>query len=128
MKIRNAVLPFLSIALAFGWPANVFAQQTKVVELVASDGGSKIASIHLNDQNLLFESGDTSTSLFFTADALITINHQDKSYKVLRYDALQAMTGRKAGEIAKPQERIARGPDVEFMLTGEEDERRQARS
>lgn len=121
MIINNVALRFLSIALAFSWPANALAQQSKVIELVAGDGGSKIASIHLNDQNLLFEPGDNSMSFLFTTEAIFTINHKDKSYRVQSYDELQAMASRGVGEIAKSQESTPLGPDVKFRLTEEAD-------
>jgi hypothetical protein len=119
MIIKDVALRFLSIAIALSWPANALAQQSKVIELVASDGGSKIASIHVNDQNLLFDPSDHSMSFLFTAEAFFAINHKDKSYRVQSYDELQAMVSRKTGEIAKSQESLTSGPDVEFRLTQE---------
>ena len=121
MITKNVALRFLSIALAFSWPATALAQQPKVIELVASDGGSKIASIYLNDQNLLFEFGESPMSFLFTTEAFIEINHKDKSYRVQSYDELQAMASRKGDEIAKSQESTTVGPNVEFRLTEEAD-------
>ena len=121
MIIKNVALLFLSIALAFSWPANALAQQSKVIELVASDGGPKIASIYLNDQNLLFESSDNLMSVLFTTEAVFEINHKGKSYRVQSYDELQAMASRKVDESDRSQESTTFGPNVEFRLTEEAD-------
>ena len=106
MIIKNLALRLMSIVLAVTWPIAVLAQRSKpeVIELAATDGGSKIASIHLNDQNLLFESDGGSESFLFTGEALFTINHKDKTYRVQSYDDLRAMAKQKADEIAKSQE------------------------
>lgn len=121
MKIKNAALRLLLIALAFSWPAKTLAQQSKVIELMAGDGGSKIASIHLNDQDLLFEPSDNATSFLFTAEMLFTINHKDKTYSVRSYDELQAMASRMVAEIPKSQKTLPTGPDIELRLTEESD-------
>jgi len=121
MIIKNVALRFLSIALVFIWAATALAQQPKVIELVASDGGSKVASIYLNDQNLLVESSENSMSFLFTTEAFIEINHKDKSYRVQSYNELQAMASRKIDEITKSQESTPIGPNVEFRLTEESD-------
>ncbi|HEX5734556.1 MAG TPA: hypothetical protein VF131_17105 [Blastocatellia bacterium] len=121
MIVNIVALRFLSIALAFCWPATALSQQSKVIELVANDGRSKIASIHLNDQNLLFESSDNLMSFLFTTEAFFEINHKDKSYRVQSYDELHAMASRKVDEIAKSQESTTTGPNVEFRLTEEAD-------
>jgi hypothetical protein len=118
---KYPALTLVSVALAFSWPAIVLAQQSKVIELVATDKGSKIATIHLNDQDLLFEPSNNSESFLFTGEALFAINHKDKTYSVQSYEDLLAVASRKAGEIAKSQETPGSGPDVELRLTGEVD-------
>ncbi len=121
MTIKYLTLRLMSVALAFTWPAIVLAQQSKVIELVAANGGSKIASIHLNDQSLLFEFGNDPESFLFTGEAIFTMNHKDKTYKVLSYDELQAMANRKADEITRSQDGAGNKPGVELRLTGEAD-------
>src|SRR5215813_13648309 len=103
MIIKNLALRLMSIVLAVTWPIAILAQRSKpeVIELAATDGGSKIASIHLNGQNLLFESDGGSESFLFTGEALFAINHKDKTYRVQSYDDLRAMVSKKADEIAK---------------------------
>ena len=121
MIIKNLALRLMSIVLAVTWPTAVLAQRSKpeVIELAATDGGSKIASIHLNDQNLLFESDGGSESFLFTGEALFAINHKDKTYRVQSYDDLRAMAKHKADEIAKSQESAGNGTGVELRLTRE---------
>jgi hypothetical protein len=121
MAIKNVALRFLSVAITLSWPATGLAQHSKVIELVATDGGSKIASVHLNDQNLLFESSDNSQSFLFTTEAFFSINHKDKSYTAHNYVELKAMASQKANEIAKSQDGTPVGPDIQLKLTEEAD-------
>src|SRR5262249_35307375 len=121
MIIKNPALSLMSIVLAVTWPIAVVAQRSKpeVIELAATDGGSKIASIRLNGQNLLFESDGGSESFLFTGEALFAINHKDKTYRAQSYDDLRAMAKHKADEIPKSQESAGNGPAVELRLTRE---------
>jgi hypothetical protein len=121
MTIKNVTLRLLSTALAFGWLTTASAQQPKVIEIVATDGGAKTASIYIDGENLLLEPGDNSLATLFTAEAVFTINHRDKSYSVHSYNDLQNMAGQKAGKTARPQGGAVSGPGVEFRLTEETD-------
>lgn len=112
----------LGLMLAFFASAGiVLAKQSKVIELKAKDGAAKIATIHVNDQSLLIEFNDNSMTVLLTGEAVYTINHKDKTYHVDSYDDLQAAISRKLSELAKAQENIVSGPNVEFKLTEETD-------
>lgn len=122
--MRNTNRAVLVILTAFSsiWPAIAFSQQSKVIELAATNGGEKLASIRLNDQNLLFEPAKGSDAYLFTPEALITIKHNEKTYSIQNYDDLLAMVSRRAGEITKsPETRstTGAGSNVALRLTSE---------
>ena len=119
MEIKNVALRFLSIVMVISWTAIVMAQQSKVIEFVPADGDSKKFSIRVNDQNLLFETGDGSDSILFTPEALVTIKHKDKSYSIQSYDDIYAKVSKKVTELASAKETPASGTSVALRLTGE---------
>ena len=121
MKIKILALSLILPVGALIAPRVVSARQSRVIELVAKEGGAKIGTIHVNDQNLLVQFKDSSEAVLFTAEAFYTINHKNKTYRVQTWDELQTGLSRKASEIARSQEKISGGPDVELKLTEETD-------
>ena len=64
MKIKMLSASLLLAVLASSSGGVVPKKLSKVVELLAKDGGSRIAAIRVNDQSLLFESNSDSAVLF----------------------------------------------------------------
>ena len=85
MKIKMLSVSLLLAVLASSSGGVVPAKQSKVIELLAKDGGSRIATIRVNDQSLLFESNSTSDAVLFSDEACFTINNKDKTYHVQSY-------------------------------------------
>jgi len=120
MKIKMLSVSLLLAVLASSSGGVVPAKQSKVVELLAKDGGSRIATIRVNDQSLLFESNSNSDAVLFSDEACFTINNKDKTYRVQSYAELQTIASRKAVEIAQsPENTDAAG--VELKLSDETD-------
>jgi hypothetical protein len=118
MKIKILALSLILLVVPIA-PRAVSASQSRVIELVAKQGGSKIGTIYVNDQNLLVQFKGNSDAFLFTAEAFYTINHKNRTYRVQSYDELQTAVSRKAGEIAQSQENTSGGPEVELKLTEE---------
>jgi hypothetical protein len=53
MKIKILALSLILPVVALIAPRVVSARQSRVIELVAKEGGAKIGTIYVNDQNLL---------------------------------------------------------------------------
>ena len=121
MKIKMLSLSLLLAVLASSSAGVVPAKPFKVVELLAKDGGSRIATIRVNDQSLLIESNSTSDAVLFSDEACFTINNKDKTYRVQSYAALQAIASRKAVEIAQSLENTDAAQGVELKLSDETD-------
>jgi hypothetical protein len=119
MKIKILALSLILLLVVPIAPRTALARQSRVIELVAKEGGSKIGTIYVNDQNLLAQFKGNSEALLFTAEAFYTINHKNKTYRVQTWDELQTGLSRKAGEIAQSQEKISGGPEIELKLTEE---------
>jgi len=118
MKIKMLSVSLLLAVLASSSGGVVPAKQFKVVELLAKDGESRIATIRVNDQSLLFESNSNSDAVLFSDEACFTINNKDKTYHVQSYAELQSIASRKAAEIAQsPETGAAQG--VELKLSDE---------
>ncbi len=101
MKIKILSVSLLLAVLASSSGGVVPAKQFKVVELLAKDGESRIATIRVNDQSLLFESNSNSDAVLFSDQACFTINNKDKTYHLQSYAELQTIASRKAVEIAE---------------------------
>jgi hypothetical protein len=121
MKIKVLSLSLLVAVLATSTAGTVPTKQSRVVELLEKDGGSKIATIRVNDQSLLFESNSTSDAVLFSDEACFTINSKDKTYRVQSYAELQALASRKAVEIAQSPENTDAAQGVELKLSDETD-------
>ena len=121
MKIKMLSVSLLLAVLASSSGGVVPAKQSKVVELLAKDGGSKIATIRVNDQSLLFESNSNSDAVLFSDEACFTINNKDKTYHVQSFAELQAIASRKAVEIAQSPENTDAAQGVELKLSDETD-------
>jgi len=119
MRIKTLALSLLLAGFASGNPGVVSAK-SKVIEFVAKDG-SKISTIHVNDQSLLAEFNNNSDSFFFSDEAFFTMNNNDRTYRVQSYADLLANASRKAAEIAQSPEGADAGQGVEFKLTEETD-------
>jgi hypothetical protein len=118
---HKLVMTLLSAILASTTSGLVSAKQTQVIELATNDPASKIATIRVNAQSLMIEVSDSADSTLFTDEAVFTINHKDKTYRVQSYADLQANTSRKAAELAQSPENTSRAQGVEFKLTDETD-------
>jgi len=121
MKTRILALSLVLVFFAYGKSDIVSAKQSKVIELTATDEGLKIATIHLDDQSLLFESNHSAETFLFTADAFYIINHKDKTYRVQSFDELQVALRQKLSEIGGPLAPLPTGPDTDIKLTEETD-------
>jgi hypothetical protein len=119
MKIKMLSVSLLLAVLASSSGGVVPAKQSKVVELLAKDGGSRIATIRVNDQSLLFESNSNSDAVLFSDQACFTINNKDKTYHVQSYAELQTIASRKAVEIAQSPENTDAAQGVELKLSDE---------
>lgn len=119
MRIKTLALSLLLAVFASGNAAVVSAKQFRVIKLVATGGGSTVATIHVNDQSLLAEFDRSSDSFLFSEEAFFTMNKKDKTYRVQSYAELQAAAGRKALEIAQSPETTDGGHGVELNLTEE---------
>lgn len=111
------LIPALFLMLAFfayGKADVVSAKQSTVIELITTETALKFATIRLDDQNLLFESYNSTESYLLTSEAFYVINHKDKTYRVQSFDELQAAVRRKLGEIAGAPEASATGPDIKL--------------
>jgi hypothetical protein len=121
MKIKMLSASLLLAVLASSSGGVVPAKQSKVVELLAKDGGSRIATIRVNDQSLLFESNSNSDAVLFSDEACFTINNKAKTYHVQSYAELQTIASRKAVEIAQSPENTDAAQGVELKLSDETD-------
>ena len=119
MKIKMLSVTLLLAVLASSSGGVVPAKLSKVVELVAKDGGSRIATIRVNDQSLLFESNSSPDAVLFSDEACFTINNKDKTYHVQSYAELQTIASRKAVEIAQSPENTDAAQGVELRLSDE---------
>jgi len=116
------LIPALFLMLAFfayGKAGVVSAKQSTVIELITTETALKFATIRMDDQNLLFESYNSTESYLLTSEAFYVINHKDKTYHVQSFDELQAAIRRKLGEIAGAPEASAVGPNIDMKLTEE---------
>jgi hypothetical protein len=116
MTINHRIIHLMAIALVLSLPAMVAAQRSKVIEIVAIDGGPKTMSMYLNDQNLLIKT-DKRDSILFTADAVFNINHREKTYSVQTYDEIQTMLSQQLDKIAKPQDGMGISRDKKLTLS-----------
>ena len=55
MRIKFLALSLMLVVLASSSAGGVSAKQSRVIKLVANDDGSTFATIHVNDENLLYE-------------------------------------------------------------------------
>lgn len=120
MRIRTLALGSIVLLIAVVSEPLVSAQRLKVIRLVA-EGGSIVTTIHVDDQHLLVESDSNSQSFLVRDDAVFTINHKDKTYRVMTYQDLLTHFRNKAGETTESQQRLAGAAGVEFTLTEETD-------
>jgi len=120
MKIKMLSASLLLAVLASSSGGVVPKKLSKVVELLAKDGGSRIATIRVNDQSLLFESNSDSAVLF-SDEACFTINNKDKTYHAQSYAELQTIASRKAVEIAQSPKNTDAAQGVELKLSDETD-------
>ena len=131
MISKNLLLGLILATLGLNWPVIALAQQSKVIVIAPSDcnppeiRGKGTVSIHLNAQNILLEFSDKAHNvwahLLFTAEALVEIDHKEKTYKVLSYDELQASNSRRADDGDKYHQRTGKwlGYNREFRVTDE---------
>lgn len=119
MRIKILALSLMLAFLVSGDAGVVSAKQSRVIELLAKDG-SKIITIHVNDQSLLFESNN-SDAVLFSDEAVFTINNKDKTYRVQTYAELQAGFSRKAVEGAQSPMGAGAAQGGELKLTEETD-------
>jgi hypothetical protein len=126
MIIKVLTLRLISVILALSCPIIVSAQQSKVIKFVSSNcettitesnGDSRALSFTLDDRNILVEGRYPYITNLFTAEALISINHKLKTYKVQSYDELEAGIS----ERAKSQEHASDKREIQFKLTEETD-------
>ncbi|MBZ5536368.1 MAG: DUF4412 domain-containing protein [Acidobacteriia bacterium] len=107
MKPRFFVRVLFVAALALGWGVGTAqAGQAKEIELVMKDGGSRLAVLRLNEKNLLIEFNDRTDSALFGPDALITINHKDKTYRAQSYDELLAAIAKYGKELGSARSEL----------------------
>ncbi len=119
MRPKTLALSLL-IALLAPTPSGVAsAKQAKVIKLVATDGGSTIATIYVNDRSLLFEFSNNQDSFYFGNEAVFTINNKEKTYSVQSYPHLQASVRQKAAEIVASPSSSGPPEGVELNLTQE---------
>jgi len=119
MRRNNFTLSLCVAILTLGLPATALAQQPKIIEIVKQDGSSKIATLFINDENLLFEAIGSPEVCVFTAEAIFMINNKNKSYREYKYDELQTLINRKLGEITDDRNSPTVESSVEFRLTEE---------
>jgi len=117
-KILTALSMAIVVFPSFG-AASVVAKQSRVIYLISTDGGAKIATIHVNDDSILCEFSGNSEGALFTGDALFTINNQDKTYRVQSYSDLRAAAQNKARELAQQSKTVESGQGVILELTDE---------
>lgn len=120
MRIKILALSLMLAFLASGNAGVVSAKQSRVIELLAKDG-SKIVTIHVNDQSLLYEVKNNLESYLFSDEAVFTINNKDKTYRVQTYAELQAGFSRKAVEGAQSPKGADAAQGGELKLTEETD-------
>lgn len=120
MRIKILAFSLMLAVLASGNAGVVLAKQSRVIQLVAKDG-AKIATIHVNDQSLRFESNNNAGSFFFDDQAVVTMNHTDRTYRVQSYADIEASLSRKAAEISQSHESPGAPKGVELKLTEETD-------
>ena len=120
MRIRILALTMLLAVLHSSNAGVVSARQSRAIDLVARDG-SKIATIHVNGQSLLYESNDNSGAFLFSDEKFFTLNTRDKTYRVQSYAELQASASRKALEIAHSPDSSDARQGIELKLTEETD-------
>ncbi|MEK6408764.1 MAG: hypothetical protein AABN34_17715 [Acidobacteriota bacterium] len=120
MKIKILALSLMLAFLTSGNAGVVSAKQSRVIEFVKKDG-SKIATIHVNAQSLLFEFNDGSDAVLFSDEAFFTMNNKDKTYRVQTYAELQASASRKAVEIAQSPKDADAAQGGDLKLTEETD-------
>jgi hypothetical protein len=127
MITRNLSLILILVTLGLSWPVIALAQQSKVIVIAPSDckptevQGKGTVSIHVNAQNILLEIGGNTASCLFTDEALIVIDHKEKTYEVLSYDKLQAINKQQVDAGDKYHQRTGKwlGYNREFRMTDE---------
>jgi hypothetical protein len=118
LLVPTLLISLLSVLPSVG-ASSAATKQSKVIYLVAKDGGSKIATIHVNSESLLYEFNGSSEAMLFTGDALFTLNNQDKTYRVQSYSDLQTAARDKAREVAPQTGPVDPNQGVVLELTAE---------
>jgi hypothetical protein len=119
MKIKLLALSLAIVVLPSFGAASAAPKQSRVIYLVSKDGGSKIATIHVNEDSMLCEFNGNSEAALFTGEALFTINNQDKTYRVQSYSDLEAAARNKARELAQQTKTVDTSQGVILELTDE---------
>lgn len=119
MRLRILALTLLLAVLPPSNAGVVSAKKSKVIDLVGRDG-SKIATIHVNGESLLYEI-NKSDAFLFSDEKFLTLNTRDKTYRVQSYADLQSGASRKAVEIAQSPDSIDARQGVLLKLTDETD-------
>jgi hypothetical protein len=120
MKMRILSISLLLAGVSSSIAGGFSSKQSKVIELVGRDG-SKIATIRVDGQNLMYESQNNTDTFLFSDEKLLTLNNSAKTYRVQSYADLQASASRKAVEIAQSPDSVDTRQGVELKLTEETD-------
>lgn len=93
------------------------AVQSKTIRFALKDG--KELRIHVGDEALLFEVGNTLPSYLFTTEAIIKIDHRARTYSIQTVAGLLAELKRKVAE--QPEGAAGRQARIEINLTDQTD-------
>jgi hypothetical protein len=101
MKIRILAVSLL-LAFCFSNSGIAASGKSHVFDLIGNDG-SKIATIHIDEQSLQYEFDNDSEVVAFTGDSMVSLHRKNKSYSIRSYADLESIASQKAAELSRSQ-------------------------
>jgi len=95
----------LLLALCFSNSGIAASGKSHVFDLIENDG-SKIATIHIDEQSLQYEFDNSSEVIVFTGDSMMSLHKKNKSYSVQSYASLESIASQKAAELSKSRRNV----------------------